>query len=173
MNHHRQISPALLGRWEWIQLPGTSTATHKARIDTGARRSSLHATDITPSVTPGITPGQPLGAGPATDPARDGDAPQTVTFTLPCGTRTTRPLVGMLDVRSSNGTTETRPVITLPTTIAGITITTLYTLTDRSAMRYPALIGRDLLAGRFLVDPSRGRQHPRPASAAARQEIRR
>lgn len=127
----------ILGRWEWVLLPGHRAETHRARIDTGARRSSIHAT---------ITD--------ATD--------EQVTLLLPGGSRATCPLLGQTTVRSSNGTSEERLVVSLPTTIAGVTINTHYTLADRSDMRYPVLLGRDLLAGRFLVDPQKPRQHPKP-----------
>lgn len=134
----------VIGRWEWVQFPGFSLQPQRARVGTGARRSSLHATQIE----------QHAGE---------------VRFALACGAVLQVPLVGVARVRSSNGTLEQRPVVELPATIAGLTVQMQCTLADRSIMRFPVLLGRDLLAGRFMVDPSLGRQHRKPRVSPAAQ----
>lgn len=55
-------------------------------------------------------------------------------------------------VKSSNGTSENRIFIKSLLIIFGKKYTTEISLTDRTSMKYPMLIGRNLLKGRFLVD---------------------
>ncbi|MBI5387583.1 MAG: ATP-dependent zinc protease [Verrucomicrobia bacterium] len=102
-----------------------------ARIDTGAATSSLDARDIKA-------------------PSRD-----LVEFTLPdrCGGhRVRRPLVGWRSVKSSNGATERRPVVMIDLVLGPKRLRTLVTLTDRSQMQHPLLIGRKTLKTLFVVD---------------------
>jgi len=58
-------------------------------------------------------------------------------------------------VRSSNGIEEERYAIESSIILFGRKYETLLTLTDRSVMRYPILIGRSLLKKHFLVDVSK------------------
>lgn len=57
-------------------------------------------------------------------------------------------------VKSASGTRH-RPVIVVEISIAGELITAEFTVADRSHMRYPVLIGQNILKTRFLIDPSR------------------
>jgi hypothetical protein len=36
----------VIGRWEWVQFPGFSLQPQRARVDTGARRSCVHAAQL-------------------------------------------------------------------------------------------------------------------------------
>jgi hypothetical protein len=58
-------------------------------------------------------------------------------------------------VKSSFGTTETRFVIKTSIVLFGEEIPVELSLTERGEMKYPVLIGRKLLRGRFMVDVSR------------------
>ena len=58
-------------------------------------------------------------------------------------------------VRNSSGKEEKRYVIKTRITIFGKKIKTEFSLANRRKMRYPILLGRKLLKGRFLVDVSR------------------
>ncbi len=58
-------------------------------------------------------------------------------------------------VRSSNGIMEIRYKTHLPIVIKGRRIRAMVTLADRSKNRYPVLIGRRTIAGKFLVDTSK------------------
>jgi hypothetical protein len=61
-------------------------------------------------------------------------------------------------VRSSNGVETLRFQIKLRIELKGRSFKTTFNLSDRSKMRFPVLLGRKLLAGRFLVDVSKGRK---------------
>jgi hypothetical protein len=57
-------------------------------------------------------------------------------------------------IKSSFGHTQERYVVKLTVIISGVKIKTPFTLSDRSKMKYPVLIGRKLLNKRFVVDVS-------------------
>ena len=59
------------------------------------------------------------------------------------------------EIKNSFGVQEKRFVIKSSVVIAGRRIKSLISLTDRRNMRYPVLIGRRLLKGRFIVDVSK------------------
>lgn len=61
-------------------------------------------------------------------------------------------------VRSSNGTETLCFQVKLRIELKGRNFKTTFNLSDRSKMRFPVLLGRKILAGRFLVDVSKGRK---------------
>lgn len=131
-----------VGWWEWVALPGVTHSVLKAKVDTGATVSALHAEDIEIVHLGGVEfarfrvfPDEPL-----------------VEFRL----------FGNRDVKSSNGDTQSRPVVLLPVEVGGTTFAIECTLTDRTPMVYPMLLGRSALAGRFLIDPAQERIHRKP-----------
>lgn len=126
-----------LGWREWTSLPTLGVPWIKAKIDTGARTSALHAFGVEESadgasVSFTVQPWQ----------ATDDDA-----------VRVEMPVHDRRVVRSSSGHTEERLVVLMDVTLAGRTVTAEVTLTNRDAMGFRMLIGREALAG-FLVDPS-------------------
>jgi hypothetical protein len=129
------MSARVVGWREWVTLPALGIDRIEAKVDTGARTSTLHATTIEGFRRHGREWVRflPPGADRAVELA-------------PSDRR---------DVRSSTGHTQSRYVIETPLVIGTIETIVELTLTDRSRMRYPMLIGRTALAGRFLVDPSR------------------
>jgi hypothetical protein len=58
-------------------------------------------------------------------------------------------------VKSSNGSREERFVVKTKVQLSDKLLTAELSLTDRSEMRYPVLVGRKLINGRFLVDVSK------------------
>lgn len=80
---------------------------------------------------------------------------KVVGFTLPdrCGgAKYTLPLQGWKQVKSATGQAR-RPVVELEICLAGQKMSTMVTLTDRSQLEYPFLMGRNtLLQGKFIVD---------------------
>jgi len=58
-------------------------------------------------------------------------------------------------VRNSSGKEEKRYVIKTKITIFGRKIRTEFSLANRRKMRYPILLGRKLLKGRFIIDVSK------------------
>lgn len=113
---------------ELILLPWGVTIA--ARIDTGAATSSLDVCEVNVKG-------------------------KLVEFTLPdrCGgAKYTLPLRGWKQVKSASGLSR-RPVVKVEICIADKVLQTKVTLTDRSFLEYPFLLGRNtLLEGRFIVD---------------------
>lgn len=63
------------------------------------------------------------------------------------------PIVKTMMVKSAHGK-KMRPVIHVEVELAGKRIQTEFTLADRSHMRYPVLIGQDILKEGFIIDPN-------------------
>jgi hypothetical protein len=61
-------------------------------------------------------------------------------------------------VKSSNGLSENRYLVTLPVHIFGTDFSTEFTLTNRTEMKYPVLLGRTFLRHGFIVDVRRTNQ---------------
>lgn len=146
-----------VGWREWVALPRLDTPWIKAKIDTGARSSALHAfgleefeRDGAPWVRFEIHPWQ-----------RSSDDPISAET----------PVVDIRTVRSSNGSSERRPVIATTLQLTEREIPIELTLTRRDEMGFRLLIGRQTLRGRFLVDPERSFMGGRP-SRAIRQRNR-
>lgn len=62
------------------------------------------------------------------------------------------PVIKTILVKASNGK-ELRPVVKAKLNICGKEINTTFNITDRSQMKYPALIGQNVLKQGFLIDP--------------------
>ena len=125
----------VLGRREWIALPEFGVGPLNAKTDTGARTSSLHAEEI--QVTP------------------DGLLVFFVTRDH-YGRRITceAPIARSTKVKSSTGVSRRRFVIETDAMHAGGFFWRIrLTLANRSDMRSPMLLGRQALAGYFLIDP--------------------
>lgn len=152
----------VVGWREWVSLPDLPVDLIKAKIDTGAHSSSLHAQDLEFFTRP--------VAGPegvrerefvrfTTDPNHPGarrtrksrPGPEIVQPSV-----TTEAMV--LDrraVRSSSGDREVRPVILTRLRIGQFEFPIELNLTDRELMGFRFLIGRRAMHHRFWVDPSR------------------
>jgi hypothetical protein len=129
----------VLGWREWVALPEWGVPYLKAKVDTGARTSSLHTFDLewfdrdgAPWVRFEIHPWQRSTADAVTAEA---------------AVSSTR------DVRSSSGDVDHRPVVQTPVTLGAVTVLAEVTLTRRDEMGFRMLIGREAVRGRFLVDP--------------------
>lgn len=134
-------SETTIGWREWVRLPGLGGAEVKAKIDTGARTSCLHAYDLL-------------------EVERDGR--NWVEFAFHPLQRdestiveTAAPLVDRRRVTASNGVAEVRPVVATMLLLGGRAFEIELTLTRRDEMGFRMLIGRRALQRRFLVDPRR------------------
>ena len=130
----------ILGWEEWVAFPGLGLPAIKAKIDTGAKTSALHAEAI-----------EPYGAATArrvrfvVRPA-----PRRPDIVVTC----TAPLIDQRAITSSNGMTEDRYVIGAEIVVAGHAWPIEISLSDRRDMSYRMLLGRQALqAGCVLVDP--------------------
>lgn len=129
-------------------MPELGIEEIKAKIDTGAQTSALHAVNIERFRSRGrdmvrfeVHPHQRNTSG-----TRHGEAE----------------LVDERKVRSSTGHLELRPVVPIEVKIRGRRWTTEFTLTSRDEMGFRVLLGRRALAGRFLVDTKRSFVAGRP-----------
>ena len=132
--------PALVGWRELVGLPDLVDARIPAKIDTGARTSSLHATEIE---------------------RFDREGRRWVRFLLDLGDGRSEPVtceVPRADKRlitSSNGEGQERFIIKTALTLGDQTFRAEFSLADRSDMKFPILIGRTALRRRFVVDSGR------------------
>jgi hypothetical protein len=136
----KRPEPTRLGWREWVALPDWGVDHLKAKIDTGARTSSLHAFGLewfdrngNPWVRFEIHPWQRSTADSVIAEAA---------------------VVATRDVRSSSGDVEHRPVVHTSLVLAGRAVTAEITLTRRDEMGFRMLVGREALRSRFLVDPA-------------------
>jgi len=130
---------APIGWREWVELPDLGVDFIKAKVDTGARSSSLHAWDVEIDERAAIVRF-------SVHPIQDDDSLVIATEAA---------LVEERDVRSSNGEVELRPVIATIAVVAGIPIDIELTLTRRDEMGFRMLLGRSAIRRRFVVDAGR------------------
>lgn len=130
----------IVGSQEWCSLPSLTIPAINARVDSGAKTSSLHAFNIQ-SFTRNGTAWVSFEVHPI-----QGDRKTTV--------RCESPVVDRRFVKSSSGNKEKRFVINAPLQIGGDVWEIELTLTNRDSMGYRMLLGREAMNGRILVDPS-------------------
>jgi ribosomal protein S6--L-glutamate ligase len=141
------IAPLILGWEEWVALPELGLLAIKAKVDTGARTSALHAFFVEPygSVK---KPKVRFGVHPI---------PRRSDVEIIC----TAQVVDRRSVASSNGEREHRYVIATPIRIGDSEWPIEVTLTNRETMSYRMLLGRQAIAGTVLVDPAASFRQPR------------
>lgn len=126
----------VVGWRELVHLPELGLHSVSAKIDTGARTSSLHGTVLE-------------------EFERDGQ--KYVRFAVDYERQHVRQVceavhVDVRGITSSNGETQYRYVIKTPLKIGDVEFRAEISLADRSDMRFPMLIGRSSLRRRFVVD---------------------
>ncbi|QPJ62911.1 MAG: ATP-dependent zinc protease [Candidatus Nitronauta litoralis] len=126
-----------IGWREWVSFPELKIKTIKAKIDTGARTSALHVSNI-----------------------KIRKKTNTVSFTIHPVQRQRLPvqntkgkLVGERAIKSSNGETTIRPVVKTKLKIGKRLYFIELTLVNRDLMGFRLLLGRSALKKRFLVNP--------------------
>ena len=134
----------LIGRQEFCDLPQMGVERIRARIDTGAKTSALHAYNI--EVIQGENGEDLIAFNTHPENRRRKDAPLAIL-----------PFFDRRKVISSNGIPEERFLVKLDIKIGDQMLTTDVTLTSRHKMSFPLLLGRNtLIQGGFVVDVSQG-----------------
>ncbi|MEO8515158.1 MAG: 30S ribosomal protein S6--L-glutamate ligase [Flavobacterium sp.] len=132
-------SKVIIGSEEWCSFPEINIPIIKARVDSGAKTSALHAVNIAPFV-------------------RDNE--NWVKFDINPIQNNTKAvkhceakLIDKRVVKSSSGYREQRYVIQTQLKIGEDTWMIEMTLTNRDSMGFRMLLGREAMSGRVLVDP--------------------
>lgn len=137
-----------LGWREWVALPDLGVASIKAKVDTGAASSSLHAFAMERFTVEGVEmvrfdihPRQRTAQGSITAQSQ---------------------VIDERPVRNPGGRTEVRPVIRARLRWADIFWNAEINLTRRDEMGFRMLLGRKTLKNRFVIDPGRSYLGGRP-----------
>lgn len=149
----------VLGWREWIGFPELGIGQIKAKVDTGARTSCLHAFVVEPFEL---------------------DGARWVRFAIHPQQRDTTeeiwceaPIKDQRTVRDSGGHEEQRFVIETLVTIGAEQHRIEVTLTDRDSMKFRVLLGRTAIRGHYVVDSgrsyARGKRKKPQQCAAAKQ----
>lgn len=134
------LKPLILGRREWVALPELGLFAIKAKVDTGARTSALHAEEIeiigSASVPRARFLVRPLLEAPELAIWCEAD------------------LVGERDVTSSSGERECRCIISTLLRVGGRSWSIELGLTNRHGLAHRMLLGRQAIQPGMLVDPA-------------------
>ncbi len=131
---------------EWVSLPDLGLPALKAKVDTGARTSALHASDIE-TFGPASAPKVRFMVHPV--PGRED-------LVIPCSAR----IVDRRSVTSSNGESESRYVIASTLRVGDESWRIEITLTDRSGMNSRMLLGREALKDHITIVATERFQQP-------------
>lgn len=133
------VTSPIIGWREWLRLPDLGVDHIKAKVDTGARTSSLHAFGLKEFERDGVP---------------------WVRFMIHAEQKSLHPaipaelpLLARRRVRDSGGKTELRPVVETVVELMGYRWTIELTLTRRDSMGFRMLLGRQAIRRRFVVDP--------------------
>lgn len=147
-NNKRTRIKQRIGWKEWVALPELNIREIKAKVDTGACTSALHAQIL--SITE--YQGEHYIRFKVFHHQSDRYAPKI------CKAR----LVANRFVMSSSGHREKRYVILTTVTVGKLSFITEITLTDRSPLRFRMLLGRLALRKYFIIDPGKTHLLGRP-----------
>jgi hypothetical protein len=143
-----RVKKRTIGWREWVSLPDLGVREIKAKVDTGADNSSLHAFNIE---------------------RYESDGTPMVRFEIHPHQRKRKPIVdcvaeivGERKVKNPGGRSEVRPVIQTTLIVAGEEFEALVNLTTRDEMTFRMLLGRRALRRTFVVDPGRSYVGERP-----------
>lgn len=130
----------LIGRDEWCTLPDLRVRAIKAKIDTGAKTSALHAFNI-----------RRVKINNKRYVKFDIHPLQSDNKTI---ISCVAPIIDQRHIMSSSGHIEHRYVIQTMLSISNTEWSIQVTLSNRDPLRYRLLLGREALNNRVLIDPS-------------------
>ncbi len=136
-------SKLVVGWREWICFPDFDGVRVKAKIDTGARTSALHASNIEPFEKNG----EPMVAFDM--------YPRLSEPVVRC----TAPLIARRRIRNSGGQDSFRHIIVANINVGDHVWPIEISLTQRERLRLRMLLGRTALGDRYLVDPAQSYLH--------------
>ena len=131
VNAMADTSPIVTGWVEKVAIPEYNL-TLKAKVDSGADSSSLHAVSIHRFT-------------------KNNQA--WVQFRTQDGIAIQKPVLRIVHIKTKTKGTQAREVVELPICLAGQLTTVPVNLVDRGHFSYPMLIGRSAMEGKFLINP--------------------
>jgi hypothetical protein len=144
----------VVGRVEWLWIEAVNRV-YEARIDTGATTSSISALDITPFEKDGKRWVRFRLSPDDTDDSYEIEAP----------------LVRYVRIRqASSQELDRRPVAALTVRLGKMTEVAEFTLTDRTQMSYPILLGREFLRDVAVVDVAKRNIQPKPEIVVGKEQ---
>ena len=138
----QQAGKKIIGRRELVSFPLLALYDIEAKVDTGAFTSAIHCSDIEEV---SLADGSRLIRFQLLDPRHPSNDHQVFEFRE----------YTLRDIKSSFGDVQARYVIRTQIQLFEETIEAEFSLSDRSDLKYPVLIGRALLQKNFLVDVSK------------------
>ena len=130
----------ILGWREWVSLPCLGIAAIRAKLDTGAKTSALHAWDVSLHTI---------------------DGQQWIRFRVSsmrgkeaASVECEAPVSDERWVTNSSGASERRYIISTDLQIGQSSWPIELSLTNREAMEFPMIIGREAMRDRLIVDPA-------------------
>ena len=140
--HLNHVSPAEIIGWrEFVGLPQLKIERIKAKIDTGARSSALHAFNIQE-----VYQNKKRVIKFQVHPKQRND--QTII-------NTQAELLEYREIRNSGGIVQLRPVIETKVKLGDFSWSIELSLTDRDVMGFRMLLGRQAVRNKFLVNPGK------------------
>lgn len=150
----RKAELSVIGWREWVKLPDLGINSIKAKVDTGARSSSLHAYDLHEF---------------------ERESEKWIRFKVHPVQRNTRDVVQTeakileyRSVRSSSGKASRRPVILTHIELLGLSWEVELTLANRDEMGFRMLLGREAFRQRFFVDAGKSYYGGKPPTKKKR-----
>ncbi|MBU3069305.1 30S ribosomal protein S6--L-glutamate ligase [Aestuariicella sp. G3-2] len=130
----------IIGSEEWCSFPELGIPAIKARVDSGAKTSSIHAFNIQTFRRSGV-----LWVSFEVHPIQNNRH-----IVIRCE----RPVIDRRSVKSSSGDAETRYVVSAPMKMGDEIWDVELTLSNRDSMGFRMLLGREAMMDRLIVDPA-------------------
>jgi ribosomal protein S6--L-glutamate ligase len=130
----------VIGSEEWCAFPGLNIPAIKARVDSGAKTSCIHAFNIQKFKREG-QPWVSFEVHPLQNNRK-------------VSIRCERPLLDKRKIKSSSGIPESRYVVSTVIKMGQQTWEIELTLANRDSMGYRMLLGREAMVGHMVIDPS-------------------